>query len=126
MLSIESCSCFDHSNLGHSDLFRISCFEFRISCFEFKIICPPSLTQSRVLRARIFTMSTKEGVAMCDIDVFVLTGGVEEKIMENVDRVERIDDELTLQNIFGEQQRIKGRMLFYDNSGKKMVFELQL
>jgi predicted RNA-binding protein len=62
---------------------------------------------------------------MCDIDVFVLNGGVEEKIMENVDRVERIDDELTLQNIFGEQQRIKGRMLFYDNSGKKMVFELQ-
>jgi len=62
---------------------------------------------------------------MCDIDVFVLKGGVEEKIMENVDRVERIDDELTLQNIFGEQQRIKGRMLSYDNSGKKMVFELQ-
>ncbi len=62
---------------------------------------------------------------MCDIDVFVLKNGVEEKIMENVDRVQRTDDALTLQNIFGEQQKIRGRMVFYDNSGKKMVFELQ-
>ena len=62
---------------------------------------------------------------MCDIDVFVVKDGREEKIMENVDRVERIDDELSLQNIFGEQQRLKGRMLFYDNGSKKMVFELQ-
>jgi predicted RNA-binding protein len=62
---------------------------------------------------------------MCDIDVFLLKDGVEEKIMENVDRVERIEEELTLQNIFGEQKRFKGRMLFYDNSGKKMVFEHQ-
>ena len=62
---------------------------------------------------------------MCDIDVFVVTGGGEEKIMENVDRVERIDEELTVQNIFGEQQRLKGRILLYDNSSKKMVFELE-
>ena len=61
---------------------------------------------------------------MCDINVYVLKNGVEEKIMENVDRVERIDnDALTVQNIFGEQQTIHGRIRFYDNSGKKMVFE---
>lgn len=60
---------------------------------------------------------------MCDVDVFVVKNGVEEKIMENVDRVERADDALRIQNIFGEQQLVKGRILLYDNSRKKMVFE---
>ena len=60
---------------------------------------------------------------MCDVDVFVMKNGVEEKIMENVDRVERADDALRIQNIFGEQQLVKGRILLYDNSRKKMVFE---
>ena len=60
---------------------------------------------------------------MCDVDVFVVKNGVEEKIMENVDRVERSEDALRIQNIFGEQQLVKGRILLYDNSRKKMVFE---
>jgi len=60
---------------------------------------------------------------VCDVDVFVVKNGVEEKIMENVDRVERADDALRIQNIFGEQQLVKGRILLYDNSRKKMVFE---
>lgn len=60
---------------------------------------------------------------MCDVDVFVVKNGVEEKIMENVDRVERSEDALRIQNIFGEQQLVKGRILLYDNSSKKMVFE---
>jgi predicted RNA-binding protein len=57
------------------------------------------------------------------VDVFVVKNGVEEKIMENVDRVERSEDALRIQNIFGEQQLVKGRILLYDNSSKKMVFE---
>jgi len=60
---------------------------------------------------------------VCDVDVFVVKNGVEEKIMENVDRVERSEDALRIQNIFGEQQLVKGRILLYDNSRKKMVFE---
>jgi predicted RNA-binding protein len=61
---------------------------------------------------------------MCDIDVFVLKNGSEEKIMENVDRVERIDETgLKIQNIFGESRVLHGRMFLYDNSSKKMVFE---
>ena len=60
---------------------------------------------------------------MCDIDVFVLRNGGEEKIMENVDRVEATRDGLRIQNIFGEQQVLRGRLYFYDNSRKKLVFE---
>jgi predicted RNA-binding protein len=61
---------------------------------------------------------------MCDIDVYFLKNGTEEKIMENVDRVERIDETgLKIQNIFGESRMLRGRMFFYDNSSKKMVFE---
>jgi predicted RNA-binding protein len=60
---------------------------------------------------------------MCDIDVFVVRAGGEEKIMENVDRVEATQDGLRIQNIFGEQQTLQGRLFLYDNSLKKMVFE---
>lgn len=60
---------------------------------------------------------------MCDVDVFVRRDGAEKKIMENVDRVERVEDGLRIQNIFGEQQTLRGRIFLYDNSSKKMVFE---
>ena len=59
---------------------------------------------------------------MCDIDVFVVKDGGEVKIMENVDRVEATEDGLKIQNIFGEQQTLQGRLFLYDNSLKKMVF----
>ncbi|MGD8369243.1 MAG: CooT family nickel-binding protein [Desulfobacterales bacterium] len=60
---------------------------------------------------------------MCDIDVFVVRDGGEEKVMENVDRVEATKDGLRIQNIFGEQQTLQGRLFLYDNGLKKMVFE---
>ena len=61
---------------------------------------------------------------MCDINVFVLKNGREERIMENVERVERVDETgLKIQNIFGESRVLRGRMFLYDNSSKKMVFE---
>lgn len=60
---------------------------------------------------------------MCDVDVYVLKNGAEEKIMENVDRVERVGDALRLQNLFGEEKTFPGRIVFYDNTGKKMVIE---
>ena len=61
---------------------------------------------------------------MCDIDVFVLKNGQEEKLMENVDRVEQTEDAgLQIQNIFGERRRLHGRICLYDSSSKKMVFE---
>ena len=60
---------------------------------------------------------------MCDINAFVLKNGEEVKIMENVETVKRDGNQIQLLNIFGEQERINGRMLFYNNSKKKMVFE---
>jgi len=61
--------------------------------------------------------------SMCDIDAYVLKNGKEEKIMENVDRVEQIGEEMRLANIFGEIKSLKASIIFYDNSEKKMVFE---
>lgn len=60
---------------------------------------------------------------MCDINAFILKNGKEVRIMENVETVKREGNEIRLLNIFGEREVLKGRMLFYNNSAKKMVFE---
>lgn len=60
---------------------------------------------------------------MCDINVFVVKDGVEEKVLENVDLVERVADSVRLVNIFGEERTIHGTMVSYNNSDKRMVFQ---
>jgi predicted RNA-binding protein len=60
---------------------------------------------------------------MCDIDVFVLKNGVEEKVMENVDLIEEVAGGMQLVNIFGENRTLKAKMVRYDNSQKRMVFQ---
>ena len=60
---------------------------------------------------------------MCDINVFVVKNGVEEKVLENVDLIEEVDDGMRLVNIFGEERTLKAKMIRYDNSGKRMVFQ---
>lgn len=60
---------------------------------------------------------------MCDINAFMKIGGSEEKIMENVDRVETRSDGIFLANIFGEEKTVQARIVFFDNGQKKMVFE---
>jgi len=60
---------------------------------------------------------------MCDISVFVRKNGTEEKVMENVDRVEEVaGGGMRIANIFGEEETIDARMILYSNSEKRMVF----
>ena len=39
---------------------------------------------------------------MCDVNVFVVKNGVEEKVLENVDLIEEVAGGMRLVNIFGE------------------------
>jgi len=60
---------------------------------------------------------------MCDINVFVMKNGTEEKVLENVERVEEVaGGGMRLVNIFGEEKTINARMTLYNNSEKRMVF----
>ncbi len=60
---------------------------------------------------------------MCDINAFVIEDGREVKILENVDVVDQKGDAVRLLNIFGEEQTVQGRMVSFNNTEKKMVFE---
>jgi predicted RNA-binding protein len=60
---------------------------------------------------------------MCDTTAFVVRGGGEEKILENVERVELDGSEVTLTNIFGEQQTLSARLRLFDNREGKLLFE---
>ena len=60
---------------------------------------------------------------MCDISVFIRKNGSEEKVLENVERVEEVaGGGMRLVNIFGEEETINARMILYSNSEKRMVF----
>ena len=60
---------------------------------------------------------------MCDISVFIRKNGAEEKVLENVERVEQVaGGGMRLVNIFGEEETINARMVLYSNSEKRMVF----
>lgn len=60
---------------------------------------------------------------MCDVDVFIIRNGTEEKVLENVDLIEEAGAEMRIVNIFGEERTLKARMIRYDNSAKRMVFQ---
>ncbi len=60
---------------------------------------------------------------MCDVNVFIRTDGVEEKVLENVDLIEEIDGGMRLVNIFGEERILQARMVLYNNSEKRMIFQ---
>lgn len=60
---------------------------------------------------------------MCDVNVFVLKNGIEEKVLENVDVIEEVAGGMHLVNIFGEERTLKARMVLYNNSEKRMVFQ---
>ena len=60
---------------------------------------------------------------MCDVNVFVINNGVEEKVLENVDLIESVDGGMRLVNIFGEEKTLKATMIRYNNSDKRMVFQ---
>jgi predicted RNA-binding protein len=60
---------------------------------------------------------------MCDINVFMVKDGIEEKVLENVDLVEAVAEGVRLVNIFGEERTINGKMVRFDNSQKRMIFQ---
>ena len=64
---------------------------------------------------------------MCEMTAFVVRRDsnvqAREKLLESVDRVELDGDELTLTNIFGEQETLKGRLLLVDNREGKLLIE---
>ena len=60
---------------------------------------------------------------MCDINVFVRKNGAEEKVLENVELVEESSQGIRLVNIFGEERLLNARMVLYNNSEKRMVFQ---
>ena len=60
---------------------------------------------------------------MCDVNVFILNNGVEEKVLENVDVIKESPEGMHLINIFGEERTLKAKMVHYNNSAKRMVFQ---
>ena len=60
---------------------------------------------------------------MCDVNVYILKNGMEEKVLENVDLIEAVDGGMHLVNIFGEERTIKATMVHYNNSEKRMLFQ---
>ena len=61
---------------------------------------------------------------MCDINVFVIKNGTEEKVLENVDLVQEVAEGMRVVNIFGEERTLDAKMVRFDNSQKRMVFEV--
>ena len=61
---------------------------------------------------------------MCEAHAFILKDGEEKKVLESVDFVELEGDEIKLVSIFGEQKTLKARFKLYDNTKRKIVFEL--
>ncbi|MGD9211905.1 MAG: CooT family nickel-binding protein [Desulfobacteraceae bacterium] len=59
---------------------------------------------------------------MCDITAYLVSKGSEEKILDNVDIVEETPNGFKLVNIFGEERSLTARMVFYNNSEKRMNF----
>lgn len=60
---------------------------------------------------------------MCDVNVFVVKNGVEEKVLDNVDLIEEVTGGMRMVNIFGEERTLRAKMVRYDNSEKRMVFQ---
>jgi len=64
---------------------------------------------------------------MCEMTAFVVRRDSDtqgnEKLLDSVDRVELDGDQLTLTNIFGEQETLKGRLLLIDNREGKLLIE---
>ena len=60
---------------------------------------------------------------MCDTTAFIVRNGIEEKLLESVDRVEFDGDDVVLSNIFGEEKNLKARLKLIDTRGNRILFE---
>lgn len=59
---------------------------------------------------------------MCDVNVVLVSNGIEEPVLAHVDEVSQSDGHVRLTNIFGEEKTIHGDFLYFNNSDKKMAF----
>lgn len=60
---------------------------------------------------------------MCDTTAFIVRNGIEEKLLESVDRVEFDGDDVVLSNIFGEEKNLKARLKLIDTRENRILFE---
>jgi predicted RNA-binding protein len=60
---------------------------------------------------------------MCDITAYLISNGLKEKVLENVDMVEETSNGIRLLNIFGEEKTVRAKIVRFNNSQKEMVFE---
>ena len=60
---------------------------------------------------------------MCEANAFLIKDGIESKVMENVDQLDVEDDEIRLVNIFGEQKKLKARIISYSGSESRILLE---
>ncbi len=60
---------------------------------------------------------------MCDTTAFIVRNGIEEKLLENVDRVEFDGDAIAISNIFGEEKTLKARLKLIDTRENRILFE---
>ncbi len=60
---------------------------------------------------------------MCNTNAFLVKQGVQEKILESVERVEFLDGAIRLTNIFGEQNTLRAKPTLFDNTQGVLLFE---
>ncbi|OGQ12026.1 MAG: RNA-binding protein [Deltaproteobacteria bacterium RBG_19FT_COMBO_46_12] len=60
---------------------------------------------------------------MCEANAYLIKGGKEELILEDISILRPEKDELYLQNIFGEQKRIKARIKEMNLIDHRIVLE---
>lgn len=60
---------------------------------------------------------------MCEANAYLLKEGKEELILEAVDRVENEGDQIKIENIFGEQKMIHGRIRSMSLVNHKILIE---
>lgn len=60
---------------------------------------------------------------MCEANAFLLKEGIESQVMENVDQLDVEGDEIRLINIFGEQKKIKARIVSYSSTDSRILLE---
>jgi predicted RNA-binding protein len=60
---------------------------------------------------------------MCESTVYVLKNGEEQVFFEDVDSMQIIDDEIALVNIFGETQKINGKVKRFSLVEHKILLE---
>ncbi|MBW2027533.1 MAG: CooT family nickel-binding protein [Deltaproteobacteria bacterium] len=60
---------------------------------------------------------------MCESSVYLLKGGREELVLENVDRLESKEDHVRIKDMFGEEKIVKARVKSLSLLDHKILLE---